>query len=461
MNKEEESMQQRKFFVGLLAMILLLVGLACKLTKHVVQEPITPGNLFTQAAQTMSAQLTLSSTQGALARLTELAKPASLTPTPLPLMPSATQPTATQVPSTYTPFPTFTEVIPTSTPIPALCDQASFVKDVSIPDGTTITTGVEFTKIWRLRNIGTCSWNRNYALMFVDGDYMGTSKSYPLNSTIDPGETVDIAVDLRAPTTPDKYTSYWMLMNTSDKLFGVGKNAKDSIWVSIKAVAPNLDWATDFASNLCLATWTSSADDLPCPGNTKSDLGSVNMLMNPYLENNRHENEPTLLTRPEPVKDGWIKGIYPLYKVANKDFFEADIGCLNDYDGCKVTFKLQYQVPGNAVKTLGEWQEVYDGHITHIQVDLSFLEGKSVNIILIVTNNAKNSDGFAFWFTPSIHHITATKTPTPTVTKTLTPTATATKTPTPTVPKTLTPTPTATSTLTSTPTETTEPYPGP
>jgi hypothetical protein len=442
-------MQQRKILIGIIAIVVLLVGLACNLSKRVVQEPITPGNLFTQAAQTMSAQLTLSSTQGALARLTELARPATLTPTALPLMPSATLPTATQALNTYTPFPTFTEVVPTSTPTPALCDHASFVKDVSVPDGTTITTGVEFTKIWRLRNIGTCSWNKNYALMFTDGDYMGTSKSYPINSVIDPGETVDIDVDLRAPTTPDKYTSYWMLMNTSDKLFGVGKNAKDAIWVSIKAVAPNLDWATDFATNLCLATWTSSADDLPCPGNTKSDLGSVNLLMTPYLENNRHEDEPTLLTRPEPVKDGWIRGVYPLYKVNNKDFFEADIGCLNGYNGCKVKFTLQYQVPGNAVKPLGEWQEVYDGHITHVQVDLSFLEGKSVNIILIVTNNAKNSDGFAFWFTPGIHRIVATKTPTATVTKTMTPTPTATKTltPTPTATKTLTPTPTPTATL--------------
>jgi hypothetical protein len=242
-------------------------------------------------------------------------------------------------------------------------------------------------------------------------------------------------------------------MNTSDKLFGVGAGAKDALWLSIKAVAPNPDWATDFATNLCLATWTSSADDLPCPGSTKSDLGSVNMLMNPYLENNRHENEPTLLTRPEPVKDGWIKGVYPLYKVKDKDFFEADIGCLYDYDGCKVTFTLQYQVPGNTVKTLGEWQEVHDGHITHVQADLTFLKDKSVNIILIVTNNAKNSDGFAFWFTPAIHRIVATKTPTPTVTKTLTPTPTATKTLTP------TPTATATKTLTPTPTETLAPYP--
>ncbi len=78
-----------------------------------------------------------------------------------------TQPPAP--PSTLTLLPPLT---PTQTPIvpppptisPSGCDRASFVTDVNIPDGTTFTPGAAFSKTWRLKNTGTCTWTREYKL---------------------------------------------------------------------------------------------------------------------------------------------------------------------------------------------------------------------------------------------------------------------------------------------------------
>jgi hypothetical protein len=58
-------------------------------------------------------------------------------------------------------YATYTSVPPISSPIPASpvpvsrCDAAAFVGDVTYPDGSTVTLGGTFTKIWRLKNVGT------------------------------------------------------------------------------------------------------------------------------------------------------------------------------------------------------------------------------------------------------------------------------------------------------------------
>ena len=432
----------------LLPLFVVLVGLACSFVRP-YQGTEAPGSLYTQAAETLSAQMIVSAGRTVSARLTELGLPPSKTPTPLPFLPTVVLPTATPLPPTVTPMPSLTAIPATPTINVATCGMAQLVKDVSIGDGTVLNPSVGFTKIWRLRNTGTCDWNPNYALLYIGGDYMGSPKTYPIEDVISPGETVDIAVDLVAPEDPGRYKSYWMILSPSSQLFGIGENGDKAFWTSIKIAEQASNYAYDFSYSMCLASWESSADNLPCPGSKNSSLGSIILLNDPDLENGRHENELTLWTRPEPTKGGWIKGVFPSYKVKSGEHFLADVGCLENYPGCKVTFALDYQVLGNQVKHLGTWNETYDGNITRIDLDLSALVGKSVQFILRVTNSGnKSTQANAFWLAPSIRKVTATRTPTPTKTQmnTLTPTATTTTT------VTSTPTPTPTQTLTETPT---------
>ena len=97
---------------------------------------------------------------------------------------------------------------------------ATFVKDVTFPDGTGINPKQTFTKTWRLKNNGTCTWNTSYKLIYDGGELMEATKEIPLTVTVQPGGTIDVSVELVAPSTPGTYTSYWALQSSDKLRFG-------------------------------------------------------------------------------------------------------------------------------------------------------------------------------------------------------------------------------------------------
>jgi hypothetical protein len=102
----------------------------------------------------------------------------------------------------------------------ACTDRAQFIADVTVPDGTRYDPGATFKKTWRLKNTGTCTWTTSYALVFDTGERMGASASITFPSSIAPGQTVDVTVDMTAPTAPGHYIGYWKFKNAADALFG-------------------------------------------------------------------------------------------------------------------------------------------------------------------------------------------------------------------------------------------------
>ncbi len=389
-------------FSGLFALFMI----SCNLLAQQQLPEKSVDALYTQAAQTLQAELTQQALRTPVAQSTDIKDNPLFggTITAVPTSVGEARPTATTTgsPSATATLPLPTPLPPTATSMPVLCDHAEFIKDVTIADGTSFSPGAEFTKIWRLRNIGTCTWNSSYSLEYVSGERMRVSKSSPITGDVRPGEIVDIAVDLLAPSNQGRHRGYWMLSNADGEIFGIGKEADKPFWVEIQVTSPNQRFAYDFATNMCTATWRSSADSLSCPGDPDSKDGSVVLLERPVLENDRREDEPTLWSRPESTRDGWIQGVYPPYKVRAGDHFLAEVGCLADNEDCEVVFALDYQVSGGPVKNLGEWYEIYDGATTQIDVDLSGLEGKTIQFILSVTNYGKPSHADTFWLAPSV-----------------------------------------------------------
>jgi hypothetical protein len=191
--------------------------------------------------------------------LTTLMGYLDLTPTPTP----TTAPTTTP---TTTPFPTLT---PALTRITA-CDKAAFVADVSVPDGTSFSPGVQFTKVWRLRNVGTCTWTNIYSLVFYRGEQMGGPTSVNIPSTVAPGQTVDVAVGLVAPALPGSYRGEWILRNASGTSFGTGANGTGPIWVAINVIS--IGPTTVTGSSPGAITGTAFSDN---NGNDIPDTGEV------------------------------------------------------------------------------------------------------------------------------------------------------------------------------------------
>jgi len=301
------------------------------------------------------------------------------------------------------PTPTAT-VTPTPTPIPIPCDAVKFVTDVTVPDNTSFAPGTSFKKTWRLQNAGRCTWTSDYDLVFVSGNAMTNKITFALPQTVKPGETLDLSVDMSAPNSTGSYKGSWMLKNSDGDYFGLGKAADQAFWVLINVISPNKNYSYDFATNYCLAGWQSASGKLPCPGNTSGSQGFVVLLKDPVLEN-RKENELTLWLRPNHDAEGWISGQYPPIAIQDGDRFKGWVGCLDNSEGCNINFALSYRANGGTEKTLDEWKEKFDGEVTVVDVDLSFLVGQSVVFTLSAErNNAKFEAANAFWFAPRIEN---------------------------------------------------------
>lgn len=168
-----------------------------------------------------AAAIATSAVQTVEARYTELASQQAIqTPT---LEPATLAWTAT--PSTgasATPFPTSSPQPLDSNGKP--CYAAIFLADISVPDGMIVAPGSTFTKTWRIQNAGNCVWDRTYSLMLASGDAMGPVDKVPLTSSVYPNQSIDLSVDLTAPTTNGLYTGYWRIATPFGGTFGVGIN---------------------------------------------------------------------------------------------------------------------------------------------------------------------------------------------------------------------------------------------
>lgn len=399
------------------AMVLVIFISACNIPTEQVSDP---DELVEKALQTLQWQQTQQSIETMVSQLTQVSQAtdeaeALPTQTPIIQVVTATPNPPTQTPYvqvvTATPMPaTSTPNIPTATPIP--CNQASFVKDVSIPDWTELTPGTSFTKTWRIKNTGSCTWTTAYDLVFTNGNAMNAPAYVPLAGSVAPGQTIDISVNMKAPEASGDYSGFWMLRNQNDALFGVSADGLTSLWVKIK-VSKVYAMAYNFAEKACDAAWSTPNGSLACPGNESSvSTGYVVKKTDAKREDGVTENELSLVTRPNAANDGVIFGIYPAFKVQDGDQFRSIVNCEYNSAGCNVTFKLKYQVGGGDFVELASWHEVYEGKFNDVVVNLSTLAGKDVKFLLYVKNNNTATNNKALWVLPSIWRLSSVVAPT-------------------------------------------------
>ncbi len=206
-------------------LLMLLVLTSCNLPSKNATPTNAADAILTAAAQTVEVQLTRGVSMS----------------TPGPTLPADTAIPPTQaVASTSQPQPTQpTQTLAPSQPsaTAAVCDRADFVEDITIPDGTIMVPGEQFTKTWRLRNTGTCTWTTGYSIVFERENLMGAPTSVALPKTVQPGETVDVSVVMTAPIATGKYSGHWKLRNANNTIFGLGTAADKSFYVQIEVAA--------------------------------------------------------------------------------------------------------------------------------------------------------------------------------------------------------------------------------
>ena len=128
------------------------------------------------------------------------------------------------------------------------------IEDVTYPDGAVVAPGQTFRKTWRMKNGGTCVWDENYLVSFFYGDDLGfdgnatiipagadtratSGPKYQVNRPkkiyVNPGDYVYVSIDLKAPTTPGMYESYYKLRDNYGYEFGFGSYADSAFWVNV------------------------------------------------------------------------------------------------------------------------------------------------------------------------------------------------------------------------------------
>jgi hypothetical protein len=358
--------------------IIIFTLSACNFPSSAVTPTAESNAVFTAAALTVQAQLTQS------------------VPFSTPTLPLSV---ATNTPLSVPTLPAST--LPPAASATAVCDQAQFVKDITIPDGSQITPGAAFTKTWRLRNAGACNWS-GYTLVFDSGDQMGATSPQTIG-TVPPGQEVDISVNFTAPTTAGTYRSYWRIRNSSGVLIPVlGGTQGKSFFVEIKVsvVSSGLDLHTRATE----ANWVSGASTLTFGGPDTDVNGFAKYSNNQKLEDNSSPGK-VLETHPQWVTDGAITGTYPAYKIVAGEHFRAKIGFLLLSDGTcgagNVKFQLNYR-EGSASNSLGQWTDSCDGKLVDVDVDLSSIAGRTVQFVLAVVANGSALQDQAIWVGPRV-----------------------------------------------------------
>lgn len=153
----------------------------------------------------------------------------------------------------------------------ACADNAVFVADVTVPDGTLLAPGQTFNKIWRVRNTG-CPWEAGYQLVFVSGEAMSATRVFPLPNTAN-GATADLLVAMTAPTAPGAHAGTWRLRNPKEIMFGTTVTAV--ITVLGTASPTNVPAPTACSGTPTISSFTASPMSVTAGGTTTLNWGPV------------------------------------------------------------------------------------------------------------------------------------------------------------------------------------------
>lgn len=194
---------------ALVSLLVVLMLAGCNLPRPNATPESNGDPIGTAAAQTVAALST------------QLQAKATNTPAPSNT-PQVIVATATTQPGTST---------PTTSTKP--CDRAEFVDDITVEDGTVFKPGETFTKTWRLKNTGSCTWTSSYRVVFDSGNALGAPASFNLPTSVAPDGIIDISVQMKAPDIEKDYESYWKLQNASGVMFGLGEDGTKNFWVKI------------------------------------------------------------------------------------------------------------------------------------------------------------------------------------------------------------------------------------
>ena len=149
---------------------------------------------------------------------------------------------------------------------------AAVIADVTVPDGTGVAPGADFTKTWRIKNTGTCSWEQGTLMVYVSGDALGAPPSVSV-PVIAAGAMTDVSVDFVAPAGPGAYRSNWSMQGPTGAQFG--SQIHVAIAVAGGSSAPSSTPTASVATPTEGPTLAPIHTPVPTPAPTPTPFGGV------------------------------------------------------------------------------------------------------------------------------------------------------------------------------------------
>jgi hypothetical protein len=98
--------------------------------------------------------------------------------------------------------------------------QATLIHGMDPDDVWSVSSGESLVRIWKLQNSGIYKWPDGTKLQHVSGHFLGGPIQGKQVPSAEPGQLMNVTLDLKMPTQHGRYSSHWRLMTQDGIMFG-------------------------------------------------------------------------------------------------------------------------------------------------------------------------------------------------------------------------------------------------
>ena len=275
-------------------------------------------------------------------------------------------------------------------------DRFTYVSDMTVPDGMTITPYTNFPKTWYITNSGDCVWNSNYKIVYQSGNEVGKTKSFPMlkpGNYIQPGESVTVSADLVAPDAVGRtFTTYWAIENDRGERFGAGE-AKNVYLSSSFRVDNSFDLIQNFGSIICADQY----GYFTC-GNSSlsSGRGVVYYDEAPTFESRRNQGKAAIVAGPPSGENnGLVRFEFGPLRFPRGSYFYTNFCCRPDTPHCDAQIRLYVREPGygeTLVQEIREWNDGLMGEWKFKLDDVGIFDQEFYYILEVQSNGGADAE---------------------------------------------------------------------
>ena len=274
-------------------------------------------------------------------------------------------------------------------------DRFEYISDITIPDGMVITPYTLFTKTWYIKNVGDCTWNSKYSLIYQSGAEVGQAKSFPILNPgyyIKPGESLAVSAQLQAPDkVGNTYTTYWAMKTDRDEVIGAG-DAKNVYLSSNFRVEPVFDVIQNFNSLTCYDDHGYFTCGLR---NQSAEHGAVYFEQSPNFESGRNQGKPAIVVAPPLGENTVVRFEFGPLRFPRGSWFYTNFCCFPNTPTCDSQIRLYVRKPGygeTLVQEIREWNDGFMGEWKFRLDDIGVFDQDYFYIIEVQTNGGSDSE---------------------------------------------------------------------